>query len=667
VERGVVGALLTSPPLLVYLSGMAMSFDEFTRKFGLRLNAQQEAAVRSTRGPVLLLAVPGSGKTTVVVARIAYMIYCLGAAPGSILTMTYTVAATEEMRARFADRFGGEYADKLEFCTINALCARVIRHYGSARGRSVFELESSESGAGAAGRVTGIYRQLYGRAPSEGDVREIMTQIAYCKNMQLRGDAIREIKLENGAFSDIYELYCASLVRDRLMDYDDQLRYALAILRKHPDILGAIRGRYRYINVDEAQDTSKIQHSLIALLASGHRNLFMVGDEDQSIYGFRAAYPRALLDFDRQYAPAVTLLMERNYRSTGEIVRRALSIIRQNTDRRDKRMFTTNELGAPVRCTVVSDFELQYHYLSEAAASAVAESRELAVLYRNNESAIPIIDVLDRTGVPYSGGPPDDSFFTHYIARDIAGIVRFALRPEDFSLFVSIYRTLDLRLRADDIDRLRARHGASREKDVVKALLADNRLGGEASSRVALLRDALGDIRGARGSDIVTAVVDMTGYGRYLKARRADSARVSTMKALAALCRNADAFLRRIDELRRMLSQGREAGEHGADKSRSGVTLSTIHSSKGLEFDHVIIVDAALGVLPGGKPHAIGGPGGERARSVMEEERRMFYVAVTRARKQLEFVTYDREFGEQTNRGFPFVDALLADSPPIID
>ncbi|MDR2357766.1 MAG: ATP-dependent helicase [Oscillospiraceae bacterium] len=636
-----------------------MTFEEFTGKFGVRLNERQRDAVRATRGPVLLLAVPGSGKTTVIVARIAYMLYCLGIEPGRILTMTYTVAATNEMRARFVSKFGPEYADALEFCTINSLCARIINRYGTTRRREIFDLVNGAPDGGAAGRIYRIYASMYGRQPSEGDVKEIMTHITYCKNMQLGRAEISSVKLEGADFREIYEAYRINLTRDRLMDYDDQLRYAFTVLRKCPDILSELHDRYHYINVDEAQDTSRIQHNIIAMLASGRRNLFMVGDEDQSIYGFRAAYPRALLDFDRAYAPATTLLMEQNYRSTGEIVERANRFIAQNTARYSKRMTTANGWGAPLRRTVVSDVALQYHYLADVAARS---DRETAVLYRNNDSALPVIDALDKIGAGYSGGPSDMAFFTNYIVRDIAGIIRFALRPYDLELFLLIYRQLNLRLREDAIVRLRERCGDGRRgRDVIKTLLSDKLLGRTTVSRVVSLRDALGDIRAARGSDTVTAAIETTGYGRYLKSKRADSLRVSVLKSLAELNSGAERFLLRLGELQTLIA-GRGGGDGGG---KSKFILSTIHSAKGLEFERVIMIDAVQGVLPSVEPPPEGKRLDGRELALLEEERRVFYVGMTRAREYLEFITYENEFGRRVERAFPFVDALTGGGPAL--
>jgi DNA helicase-2/ATP-dependent DNA helicase PcrA len=312
-----------------------------------------------------------------------------------------------------------------------------------------------------------------------------------------------------------------------------------------------------------------------------------------------------------------------------------------------------------MRHTVVSDLAKQYHYIADVAQT---RERETAVLYRNNDSAIPIIDVLDKIGVKFAGGPTDSSFFTNYIVRDIVNIIRFALATDSLEFFLQVYRQLDLRLRADAIDRLKARRSHTRGRCVLKALLADRRLGETTASRVEDLRVALGDIRGARGSDVVTAVIELTGYGRYLKSGRADSTRITVLKSLAEQNSGAAVFLRRLGELRQLIDAGLADG--ASDENR-GLFLTTIHSAKGLEFEHVIIIDAIAGVLPSVRVPKDGESISERALATLEEERRLFYVGVTRAKERLEVVTYEREFGRRTGREFPFVDALIGGGPAL--
>ena len=261
------------------------------------LNDQQRAAVEAVNGPVLLLAVPGSGKTTVLITRLGYMTEVCGIAPEAILTMTYTVAATQEMRARFAARFGGELAARLEFRTINGVAARIIALYSRMYGRIPPELIRNES------ETTPLLMRLWQDTnheyPAESTVKDLRTAITYIKNMCLTDAELDELETDIENLPDLYRGYQKALKAAHKMDYDDQLCFALQILRGAPAVAAAFRKRYKYFCVDESQDTSKVQHEIIRVLAQESGNIFMVGDEDQSIYGFRAAYPQALMDFEK--------------------------------------------------------------------------------------------------------------------------------------------------------------------------------------------------------------------------------------------------------------------------------------------------------------------------------------------------------------------------------
>ncbi len=272
------------------------------------LNDQQRAAVEAVNGPVLLLAVPGSGKTTVLITRLGYMTEVCGIAPEAILTMTYTVAATQEMRARFAARFGVELAARLEFRTINGVAARIIALYSRMYGRTPPELIRNES------ETTPLLMRLWQDTnheyPAESTVKDLRTAITYIKNMCLTDAELDELETDIENLPDLYRGYQKALKAAHKMDYDDQLCFALQILRGAPAVAAAFRKRYKYFCVDESQDTSKVQHEIIRVLAQESGNIFMVGDEDQSIYGFRAAYPQALMDFEKTYPGAQILLME---------------------------------------------------------------------------------------------------------------------------------------------------------------------------------------------------------------------------------------------------------------------------------------------------------------------------------------------------------------------
>ena len=413
------------------------------------LNAQQSEAVKTVEGPVLLLAVPGSGKTTVLVLRLGYMILNCGIAPENILTVTYTVAATQDMAKRFAGYFGGELAARLEFRTINGICAKIIAYYSRAIGKKPFELVTDEKST--AGILTQIYQQVEQNWPTEADLRNVRTLITYIKNQMLTEKEIKALSKQKGSplraadcdinIAAIYERYNRWLREQHLMDYDDQMVYALTILRKVPQVLEHFQEQYRYICVDEAQDTSRIQHTIIALLASKFDNLFMVGDEDQSIYGFRAACPEALINFEKEHSGAKVLLMEQNYRSGSGIVRAADRFIQKNTLRHAKHMVCADGAaeGPEVREVVLKTRRAQYYYLLRVADGC---EEETAVLYRNNESAIPVVDLLERNNVPYRIRNAEVGFFTHRTVMDISNIIKLAYDPRDVDAFMAVYYKL---------------------------------------------------------------------------------------------------------------------------------------------------------------------------------------------------------------------------------
>ena len=594
-----------------------MDYRGFAEKYALKLNRQQEEAVRSVEGNVLLLAVPGSGKTTVLVARLGYALYCLGVAPENILTMTYTVAAAADMRKRFVSLFGEELSGRLAFRTINGVCARIIRQYEQSRGTTAFELLSDESRIAA--MLGDICRGVLNEYPADSDIKAIRTKITYVKNMCLKPEEIEALNQEIKGFPSIYRAYVDTMKRQRLMDYDDQLVYAYNILRRCPDILHSLQSRYRYICVDEAQDTSKIQHMIIELLAGPEGNLFMVGDEDQSIYGFRAAYPRALADFSRRRKNARVLLMEQNYRSTRQIVRAADRFIQQNSDRHPKRMTAVRGDGAEVKELTVSSRAGQYAYLLKTAKDC---GRETAVLFRDNECALPLIDLLDRSRIPYRCRQMDTSFFTSPVVRDITDIIRFALDQTDGQLFMNLYYKLNARLSKQEAQEAVRRCPES--MSVLEYLAEDFPLSGFKRKQCRALLTHMNNMLTENAGSAVYRIVKYMGYGAYLKQREMGEGKAEILQALGNQEPSPARLLDRLDELSGIIRS------HGSNDSR--FILSTIHSSKGLEYDRVFLMDTIDGILPS--------QAADEDRALMEEERRLFYVGMTRAKNELNIFTF---------------------------
>ena len=636
----------------------SMEWKEFETTFSVKLNQQQKEAVQSTKGPVLLLAVPGSGKTTVLVTRLGYMIYCRNIPPESILTVTYTVAATKDMSERFAVRFGEDMAKRLEFRTINGICARIIQYYGRRIGKTPFELVKDEKAT--TGMLIRICQDHGMGYPTESDLKNVRTLITYIKNMMLNEEELQKLEEESDIrIAGIYREYCRQMREQKLMDYDDQMLYAYNILRKDPGVLAYFQNRYPYICVDEAQDTSKIQHAIIALLAAGTGNLFMVGDEDQSIYGFRAAYPEALLSFEKKHSGAKVLLMEENFRSNAKIVEAADKFIQKNTLRHEKHMRAAREAGADIREISLKSRKAQYVYLMKAAQKcttgmdgmsgseehrgrADASVTETAVLYRDNECAIPLIDLLERKNIPYRMRNADLSFFTHRTVLDVQNIIRFAMDPKDTELFMQIYYRLKLFFNKKDALRY-AQISQEKDMEVLDAALKYGNLEKYQEDNIRNLKRQMVRILNMPGDEAVNQILTYMGYQDYLKKMGMNANKLETVKLIGSRVESPEKLLERLEELRTIIQ------EKVSDKDCPFI-LSTMHASKGLEYDTVYLLDVMDGILPE-KVLANPRTASKEELETYEEERRLFYVGVTRAKNQLNVFT--------TNKPSKFCSELL--------
>ncbi len=609
-----------------------MDFSQFKTQYSISLDTQQEAAVQTVDGPVLLLAVPGSGKTTVLVTRLGYMRYVRGISPKRILTMTYTVAAARDMQARYAAFFGAEEAQRLEFRTINGVCSRIIRYYERTMGRTAFRL--LEDGAQKSALISELYRMQSKEFATESTVKSLQTALTYAKNQMLKGEALSAVEVEGVDFAAFFAAYDKALRERQLMDYDDQMVYALRILRQYPEILRAVQARYQYFCVDEAQDTSKIQHTIIRLLAGQSGNLFMVGDEDQSIYGFRAAYPQALTEFDTVYPHAKVLYMEQNYRSTRQIVAAADRFIQKNHNRRPKHMKATQGSGPEVRECSVYDRQKQYAYLCKLAENCTVET---AVLYRDNDSALPLIDRMDRAGIPYRCRQVESLFFTNRVVRDITDIIRFAQNPNDGELFLSLYYKLGA-----GISKVMAQVAADRAEAEGETILGCIAVSSAASpwtqKQCRTLQTHLNNLLRERADKAVYRIVHFMGYGDYLKDRGGDLSKADILEALGTQEPTPERLLDRLEELREVVLRG-------GTNADCPFVLSTIHSSKGLEYERVILMDVADGLLPKVLP---GLDAEQEEIDAYEEERRLFYVGLTRAKRELSIMTFRKVGLEST-------------------
>lgn len=604
-----------------------MSFESFLKTYPIKLTPQQEEAVRQVDGPNLLLAVPGSGKTTVLIARLGYMIYELNVQPESILTVTYTTAATHDMRERFRQVFGETYAARIPFQTINGLCARIIYYSSKFFNKDSFELQSDNR------ILQGILKDIWKEEkipsfPTDNDLKDLQTKIAYAKNRMLTGEEIKAMTETDLPFDVFYKKYCDALKQKRWMDFDDQLVYAYRLLQNYPNILEYYQDKFPYICVDEAQDTSLIQHKIIALLARKRQNIFMVGDEDQSIYGFRAAYPEALTEFSTVYPNARILLMEDNFRSDENIVAAADRFIQRNTLRHPKKMRAAGQVRA--RENAIRKIELdtrrgQYFYLAKVAENC---QNETAVLYRNNEDVLPLVDLLARRDIPYILVNRENHFFSHRIVLDVANIIRFAQNPSDAELFMQIYYKLELFLSKTEA---KSACEISRMKriSILEAAIQYGGLEGKKKKNCASIKTHLQNMLSKRADKAVYRIRRFMGYEAYLERSRIKSGRLDILEAIGI---NEDTPVRLLERLNILsdLVQNNSSDE----LPDHAIILSTVHSSKGLEYDTVYMMDVFDGQFP--ETPLLNFQSAElEERKAYEEERRLFYVGMTRAKKQL--------------------------------
>ena len=605
----------------------------FEKKYMSRFNAQQRKAVRQLDGPILLLAVPGSGKTTVLVTRLGYMALCCEIKPEEILTVTYTVAATGDMRARCAEHFGEDLAKQFEFRTINGICAKIIQYYGRQYDRSPFALVSDDKQTTAL--LSAVYQEVQREYPTESDLKSVRTLITCIKNMMLTDEELAQLGAELAEeinIAEIYQKYCRAMRENQWMDYDDQMIYAYRMLCKHPQILRHFQQRYRYFCVDEAQDTSKIQHAILALLASASGNLFMVGDEDQSIYGFRAAYPQALLDFEQDHPGAKVLLMEENFRSDAGIVQAADRFIQKNTFRHVKRMKAARGSSASIREIPLRSRGQQYTYLARVAADC---DRQTAVLYRDNECALPLIDLLERNGIDYRMRQMEMTFFSHRIVSDLTCVLRLAIDPYDTEAFLQVYYKLGTYIKKADA-RYIAELSRQRHMPALDAALECGRLNAHALAGTKTLRTHLRNMLTERADKALYRITEYLGYADYLTRSGINGEnKLAILRTLASREASPAAFLARMEALQEIIQQK----ETNPDCQ---VYLSTIHASKGLEYDTVYLMDVIDGILPEQVP-ASQWFASKKEKEIYEEERRLFYVGVTRAKNRLYLFTANRK------------------------
>lgn len=645
------------------------------------LSDDQLRAVQTVEGKALLFAVPGSGKTTVVVARTGYMIHGLHINPASVMGLTFTRAAAAEMKERYHSRFGRPGETEPDFRTIHSLCWSILLPelhkvnypFPSRQVNDPVDEPDEEEAeeAGKPQRITqkGIIRQILKKHVrsrlEDTDLNAASAVISCIKNRMLTtGDQLKAtgeagakklvIRKTEIPLPALYNAYQQQLTDLDVLDYDDMLWYAWDGLRKHPEVLRRIQARYRYWCVDEAQDNSLLQNRLMNLLAGPDGNLFMVGDDDQSIYAFRGAQPRLLLDFGEE--PGVRkLIMHVNYRSASHIVDACRELIGGNKSRQEKSMQPSRaEKGSITVWHGMTAADQQYQRIVELARKADAD-HTLAVLYQMNISALPVMFHLQKSHIPFRVSKDIAEILRTKVIRDILGVLRFALNPQSVQAFWRCRVTLDLYGtggRRKQLDAMAAAKPGQNVLDMLEAIYRQEQGKEHRLARISAIRPILTQIAASAPDEAIRLVMTELNYAQSVT-MPSDRLALYGLMNISASCADLRTFIRSVDGLRetfRPAEQGedrRETEGEWVGRDAAFVSLSTMHGAKGREFNTVVVIDALEDTLPG-KPQP------DRLGYDPEEPLRLFYVALTRARDSLEIMGLETYCGN-TVRQSPYV------------
>lgn len=604
------------------------------------MNDRQAEAVQTTEGPLLIMAGAGSGKTRVLTHRIAYLIDEKMVNPWNILAITFTNKAAREMRER-AEKLKTEAQDCL-IATFHSMCVRILRreadHIGYNRNFTIVDPGEQRT------LMKRILKNL-NLDPKKWNERAILGTISNAKN-----DLIDEVAYANMAgdmYTEIvakcYTAYQKELRQSEAMDFDDLIMLTLRLFDQNPDVLTYYQQRYQYIHVDEYQDTNHAQYQLVKLLASRFKNICVVGDADQSIYGWRGADMQNILDFEKDYPEAKVVLLEENYRSTKTILQAANEVIRNNRNRRPKNLWTQNEDGEEIVYYRANDEQDEALFVARTIDQLSREGyshRDFAVLYRTNAQSRTVEEALLKANIPYTmvGGT---KFYSRKEIRDVISYLNLIANPSDNISYERVVNEPKRGVGPGTVEKIRD-FASSQEISLLEASanIMLSPVKGKAAQAVYEFANLILDLRDRLDDYSVTELVELvlkkTGYSAALAAQATleSQARIENIEEFLSVTKNFDenpdnpADETGLDKLSRFLNDlALIADTDDGDQESSEVTLMTLHAAKGLEFPVVFLVGMEENVFPLSRA--------SEDEDELEEERRLAYVGITRAEKIL--------------------------------
>jgi DNA helicase-2/ATP-dependent DNA helicase PcrA len=605
-------------------------FKELNHNANIQFNEEQQAAINHITGPALTLAVPGSGKTTLLLSRTINLVHNHKVPANRILSMTFSKAAAKDMQTRFHKTFYKFYPYDVKFSTIHSFSYRIFNAYNRKHKKSYTLLEGHPNFSKNF-ILSDVFKKINKSMISEDELESLMNQISFYSNMMLlptekvegidRVQNLDKIILEYKKFKE----------DNGLIDFDDMLIKALHYLQTDENLLKTVQDSFDYLQVDETQDTSKLQHEILKLISRPNNNIFAVADDDQSIYGFRGAYPKMILHFDKAYPGCKTYYLRNNYRSSEKIIDVCKNSISKNKERHEKEMVAINDYDSEVSLLHFDDTNLRNMHLVDYIKKH--DNQSIGILYRNNLSAVSIVDKFSDANIDFSISDMKKDFLRHWITKDLFAFYKLSVNPADIESFEKICFKTNGFISHKILDYVRLNQ---RDRDVFDVILGFPELKKKHRSRIIELQKGFYHANTLSAYDFINHVEINLGYHGYLSytienrghSKNAVNTYLDMLKNIAKGTtgseNDVEYFFDKLESISKAVRNN--------SFTNSLVNLSTMHSSKGQEYDTVFIVDAAETVIPYNpsnkslKIHEI------------EEERRLFYVAISRPKKNLFFL-----------------------------
>nr|WP_297574250.1 ATP-dependent helicase [uncultured Peptostreptococcus sp.] len=608
----------------------------------VKLNKNQAQAVAHIDGPCMVLAGPGSGKTRVISQRIVSMVLDHAIPPTRILAISFTKASSVEMKKRTLGYGQDKRLKKVSFGTFHSSFFRILRRYaGVGLDDLLVDIDRFKL-------VKSILKYLKVTNYNDDDVADLLNEISLVKNELLDYRDYESLSFDQDTFQKAYRIYEDEKKKYGKIDFDDMLIRAYDLLRAEPAILNIVRQVFRYILIDEFQDINKVQFELIRLVAGQEQNVFVVGDEDQSIYGFRGARPDFMLEFDEYFPGAKHIYLDINYRSCENIVDLSASLIKKNKLRHDKMIRAFSKASARISYIYPRDTDDEARLVAGQIFDRIGSQKEasygdFAVIYRTNRQARAFVDAFMNKRIPFILKDAPKTVYDHWVSLDLIAYLRIAM---DIGSSGDWVRVINKPFRYISKKSLAK---AERSVDFFDALLNDEDIKDFQKKNLEDLYEDLNYVRGLSPQYGISYIRTTLDYDRYIleycherKIRAQQIVEIlDELESAASNYKTILDFFKHIDQVREEVkkSSDKTTGSSLATRADEGVVLTTMHSSKGLEFESVYIVGVNEGVIP----YQVA----DEARVDIEEERRLFYVAITRSKKELVISSPLKRFGKK--------------------